>query len=134
MFITKLLAWQSRRERNRCLWRFYIILQGVYRKQIRNYYTHKLMKRAWIDFIRNCAKWLRDFLCNAPYQLCFYLQFWFHLGFTVIILDLCVKFILTLKNLAAHRMKNRKSSLLYALSVSFIIFVSVGISIQMQTI
>ena len=43
-------------------------------------------------------------------------------------------FILTLKNLSAHRLKNRRSSLLYALSISMIIFVSVGISIQMQTI
>lgn len=41
---------------------------------------------------------------------------------------------LTLKNLSAHRLKNRRSSLLYALSVAFIIFVSVGISIQIQTI
>ena len=43
-------------------------------------------------------------------------------------------FLLTMKNLSAHRLKNRRSSLLYALSVSFIIFVSVGSSIQMQTI
>lgn len=43
-------------------------------------------------------------------------------------------FLLTLKNMSAHRFKNRRSSLLYALSVSFIIFVSVGLSIQMQTI
>jgi hypothetical protein len=41
---------------------------------------------------------------------------------------------LTLKNMSAHRFKNRRSSLLYALSVAFIIFVSVGISIQIQTI
>ena len=43
-------------------------------------------------------------------------------------------FKLTMKNLSAHRFKNRKTSLLYALSVSLVIFVSVGISIQMQTI
>ncbi len=43
-------------------------------------------------------------------------------------------FILTLKNMAAHRFKNRRSSLLYALSVAIIIFVSVGIQIQIQTI
>ena len=43
-------------------------------------------------------------------------------------------FMLTLKNMSAHRFKNRRSSLLYALSVAFIIFVSVGISIQIQTI
>lgn len=43
-------------------------------------------------------------------------------------------FRLTLKNMSAHRFKNRRSSLLYALSVAFVIFVSVGISIQMQTI
>lgn len=43
-------------------------------------------------------------------------------------------FILTLKNMSAHRFKNRRSSILYSLSVAFIIFVSVGISIQMQTI
>lgn len=43
-------------------------------------------------------------------------------------------FILTLKNMSAHRFKNRRSSLLYSLSVAFIIFVSVGISIQIQTI
>ena len=43
-------------------------------------------------------------------------------------------FILTLKNMSAHRFKNRRASLLYSLSVAFIIFVSVGISIQMQTI
>ncbi len=41
---------------------------------------------------------------------------------------------LTLKNLSSHRFKNRRSSILYALSVSFIIFVSVGLSIQLQTI
>ena len=41
---------------------------------------------------------------------------------------------LTMKNLSAHRMKNRRTSLLYALSVSLVIFVSVGISIQIQTI
>lgn len=43
-------------------------------------------------------------------------------------------FMLTLKNMSAHRFKNRRSSLLYALSVATIIFVSVGISIQLQTI
>jgi hypothetical protein len=43
-------------------------------------------------------------------------------------------FILTLKNLSSHRFKNRRSSILYALSVSFIIFVSVGLQIQIQTI
>lgn len=43
-------------------------------------------------------------------------------------------FVLTLKNMSAHRFKNRRSSLIYALSVAFIIFVSVGISIQIQTI
>jgi hypothetical protein len=43
-------------------------------------------------------------------------------------------FILTLKNLSSHRFKNRRSSILYALSVSFIIFVSVGLQIQLQTI
>ena len=43
-------------------------------------------------------------------------------------------FILTLKNMSAHRFKNRRSSILYSLSVAFIIFVSVVISIQMQTI
>lgn len=43
-------------------------------------------------------------------------------------------FILTLKNMSAHRFKNRRSSLLYSLSVAFIIFTSVGISIQIQTI
>lgn len=36
--------------------------------------------------------------------------------------------------MSAHRFKNRRSSLLYSLSVAFIIFVSVGISIQIQTI
>lgn len=36
--------------------------------------------------------------------------------------------------MSAHRFKNRRSSILYSLSVAFIIFVSVGISIQMQTI
>lgn len=43
-------------------------------------------------------------------------------------------FTLTLKNLSAHRFKNRRSSILYALSVSFIIFVSVGLDIQVQTV
>ena len=43
-------------------------------------------------------------------------------------------FLLMLKNLAAHRFKNRRSSILYAFSVSFIVFVSVGIQIQVQTI
>jgi FtsH-binding integral membrane protein len=43
-------------------------------------------------------------------------------------------FILTLKNMSAHRFKNRRSALLYSLSVAFVIFVSVGISIQIQTI
>lgn len=45
-----------------------------------------------------------------------------------------VDFILTLKNLSSHRFKNRRSSILYALSVSFVIFVSVGLQIQLQTI
>lgn len=39
-----------------------------------------------------------------------------------------------LKNLSAHRFKNRRSSLLYALSVALIVFLSVGIQIQIQTI
>lgn len=43
-------------------------------------------------------------------------------------------FMLMLKNLSAHRFKNRRSSILYAFSVSFIVFVSVGIQIQIQTI
>ena len=43
-------------------------------------------------------------------------------------------FNLMLKNLSAHRFKNRRSSILYAFSVAFIVFVSVGISIQVQTI
>jgi hypothetical protein len=41
---------------------------------------------------------------------------------------------LVIKNLSAHREKNRRAALLYSLSVSFIVFVSVGISIQIQTI
>jgi hypothetical protein len=43
-------------------------------------------------------------------------------------------FILMIKNLSAHRFKNRRSSILYAFSVSFIVFVSVGLQIQVQTI
>jgi hypothetical protein len=43
-------------------------------------------------------------------------------------------FMLTIKNLSSHRFKNRRSSIMYALSVSFIIFVSVGLQIQLQTI
>jgi hypothetical protein len=43
-------------------------------------------------------------------------------------------FILILKNLSAHRFKNRRSSILYALSVALIVFLSVGIQIQIQTI
>lgn len=41
---------------------------------------------------------------------------------------------LTLKNLSSHRFRNRRTALLYAFSVSFIIFVSVGLQIQLQTI
>jgi hypothetical protein len=36
-------------------------------------------------------------------------------------------FNLMLKNLSAHRIKNRRAALLYSLSVAFIVFVSVGI-------
>ena len=43
-------------------------------------------------------------------------------------------FLLTLKNLSSHRFRNRRTSLLYALSISFIVFVSVGLQIQLQTI
>ena len=43
-------------------------------------------------------------------------------------------FMLTLKNLSSHRFRNRRTSLLYALSISFIVFVSVGFQIQLQTI
>lgn len=43
-------------------------------------------------------------------------------------------FMLMLKNLSAHRFKNRRSAILYAFSVAFIVFVSVGIQIQIQTI
>lgn len=42
--------------------------------------------------------------------------------------------LLTLKNLSSHRFRNRRTALLYALSVSFIVFVSVGLQIQLQTI
>lgn len=51
-----------------------------------------------------------------------------------IILDEGSRFELVSKNLSAHREKNRRAALLYSLSVSFIVFVSVGISIQIQTI
>lgn len=44
------------------------------------------------------------------------------------------EFTLVLKNLSAHRVKNRRAALLYSLSVCFIVFVSVGIGIQIQTI
>ena len=43
-------------------------------------------------------------------------------------------FLLTMKNLSSHRFRNRRTALLYALSVSFIVFVSVGLQIQLQTI
>lgn len=42
--------------------------------------------------------------------------------------------LLTLKNLSSHRFRNRRTALLYALSISFIVFVSVGLQIQLQTI
>ena len=42
-------------------------------------------------------------------------------------------FILTLKNLSCHRFRNRGTAILYALSVAFIVFVSVGLQIQLQT-
>lgn len=41
---------------------------------------------------------------------------------------------LLLKNLSAHREKNRRSSIVYALSVAFVIFVSIGVQIQMQVL
>lgn len=41
--------------------------------------------------------------------------------------------LLTLKNLAGHRLRNRRTALLYSLSVAFIVFVSVGMQIQLQT-
>jgi hypothetical protein len=44
------------------------------------------------------------------------------------------EFALLLKNLSAHREKNRRSSIVYALSVAFIIFVSTGVQIQMQVL
>lgn len=37
---------------------------------------------------------------------------------------------LVLKNLTAHRMRNRKTSIMYALSLGFIIFIAVGFSIN----
>ena len=47
--------------------------------------------------------------------------------------DEIVDFILTLKILSAQCFRVRRTSLLYTLSVSFIIFVSVGMQIQLQT-
>lgn len=41
---------------------------------------------------------------------------------------------LVIKNLSSHRVKNRRAALLYSLSVAFIVFTSVAISIQIQTI
>lgn len=68
------------------------------------------------------------------------LSYSFQYAFEKMIAYLCLfwinktDFILTIKNLSSHRFKNRRSSVLYALSVSFIIFVSVGMQIQIQTI
>jgi len=39
--------------------------------------------------------------------------------------------LLTLKNLSTHRFKNRRSSIIYALSVSFMIFVSSSVELQL---
>lgn len=36
---------------------------------------------------------------------------------------------LVLKNLAAHRIKNRRTALMYALSIAFVIFIYVGMSV-----
>jgi hypothetical protein len=41
--------------------------------------------------------------------------------------------LLTLKNLANHRFKNRRSSIIYTLSVSFMVFVSSSVQLQLQT-
>ncbi|CAD8128443.1 unnamed protein product [Paramecium sonneborni] len=37
-----------------------------------------------------------------------------------------------LKNLAAHRIKNRRTVLMYALSIEFVIFIFVGVSVQIE--
>jgi FtsH-binding integral membrane protein len=41
-------------------------------------------------------------------------------------------FKLTLKNLSSHRMQNRQTSILYALSISFIVMISVGFQLQID--
>ncbi len=43
------------------------------------------------------------------------------------------KKILILKNLSAHRLRNRKTSLMYALSVGFFIMINVGMNIEIQS-
>lgn len=40
---------------------------------------------------------------------------------------------LTLKNLSMHRMQNRQTSMIYALSVSLVIMISVGFSVQIDS-
>ncbi|CAD8101464.1 unnamed protein product [Paramecium primaurelia] len=39
---------------------------------------------------------------------------------------------MVLKNLAAHRIKNRRTALMYALSIAFVIFIFVGMSVQIE--
>ena len=41
-------------------------------------------------------------------------------------------FALTVKNLSCHRMQNRKTSLIYALAVSFVIMIAVGFELQID--
>ena len=41
---------------------------------------------------------------------------------------------LIIKNLTAHRLKNRKTSLMYSLSVSLFIMTSVGLDIVLQSV
>ncbi len=41
---------------------------------------------------------------------------------------------LTIKNLSCHRMSNRKTSVIYALAVSFIIMIAIGFELQIEAV
>jgi hypothetical protein len=63
-------------------------------------------------------------------------QFFLEITFTKVFLFWMntTDLLLILKNLAAHRIKNRRAALLYSFSVCLLIFVSVGLSVQLQSI
>jgi len=62
-------------------------------------------------------------------------QFFIERGivFTLFLLERTSMRLLILKNLAAHRLRNRKTTIMYAISLSFIIFLIVNFDMQMNS-